>query len=40
MIGNRIPREQINAYSKDAKIRMDIDHAHNIFSHMSEEMPR
>ena len=36
--GNRIPREQINAYSKDKKVRMDINHAHDIFNHMSEQV--
>ena len=36
--GNRIPREQINAYSKDKKVRMDINHAHNIFNHMSQQV--
>ena len=34
--GNRIPREQINEYSKDEKVRMDLNHAHDIFNHMSE----
>ena len=38
LIGNRIPREKINAYSKDTKVRMDINHAHNIFHHMSEQV--
>ena len=36
--GNRIPREQINAYSKDTKVRVDINYAHNIFNHMSEQV--
>ena len=38
--GKRIPREQINAYSKEKKIRMDINHAHDIFNHMSEQVLR
>ena len=36
--GNRIPREQINAYSKVTKVRMDINHAHDIFNHMSKQV--
>ena len=36
--GNRILREQINAYSKDKRVRMDINHAHDIFNHMSEQV--
>ena len=38
LIGNRIPRKQIYAYSKDMKIRMDINHADNIFNRMSEQV--
>ena len=38
LIGNRIPREQINAYSTDTNIRMEINHAHDIFNHMSEQV--
>ena len=33
-----ILREQINTYSKDAKVRMDINHAQDIFNHMSEQV--
>ena len=38
LICNRIPREQINTYSKVTKVRMDINHIHDIFNHMSEQV--
>ena len=38
LIDNRILREQINAYSKDTNVRMDINHAHNIFNRVSEQV--
>ena len=31
LIGNRIPQEQMNAYSKDTKVRMDINNTHDRF---------
>ena len=35
VIGERIPREQVNAYKKIKEIKMDINYAHDIFNHMS-----
>ena len=36
--GNRISREQINTYSKDTRVRMDINHATDIFNQKSDQV--
>ena len=36
LIGNMILREQIKAYNKDTKVRMDINHDRDKLNHMNE----
>ena len=38
LIDNRIAREKINIYSKDKRVRMNINHARDIFNHMNEQV--
>ena len=38
LIGNKILKVQINAYSQDTKVRRDINHAQDKFNYMKEQV--